>query len=136
MLETTNARDRVKRAEAVTGHLTRVVKVDVETVPPAGGHLCRRQRDADPCGALFADEVQQRPPPTGEIEHPAARPNPNLLGDVLMLAPLGGLEAQREITVVLRAAEVRELTQTQPKDPIDQRIRELEIRPVGHRDRS
>jgi len=49
-----------------------------------------------------------------------------------MLAPLGLLEAQRKVTVVLGAAEVRELSQAEPEDPIDQRIRELEIRAVSH----
>ena len=105
-------------------------------MPPTGRHLRRGQRDADPGATSVADEVQQRPPPTAEIEHAAARPDPDLLGDILMLAPLGVLEAQGEVAVVLRAAEVGELTQTQPKDPIDQRIGELEIRPVRHRDRS
>jgi hypothetical protein len=48
-----------------------------------------------------------------------------------MLAPLGLLEAQREVTVVLGAAEVREFPQTEPEDAIDQRIRELQIRAVS-----
>ena len=49
-----------------------------------------------------------------------------------MLATLGLLEAQGEIPVVLGAAEVRELSQTEPEDAIDQRIGELEIRAVSH----
>ena len=81
-------------------------------------------------------KFKQRPPPAAEIEHPATRPDAYLLGHILMLAPLGLLEAQREITVVLGAAEVRELSQTEPEDAIDQRIRELEIRAVSHRNRS
>lgn len=79
-----------------------------------------------------ADEIQQWPPPAAEIEHPAVRPDAYLLGHILMLAPLSLLEAQREITVVLRAVEVRELPQTEPNDAIDQRIGELEIRAVSH----
>src|SRR5450755_736767 len=49
-----------------------------------------------------------------------------------MLAPLGLLEAQGEVAVVLGAAEVRELSQTEPEDAIDQRIGELEILAVSH----
>src|SRR2546429_695808 len=102
--------------------------MDVETVPPTGSHLLGGQRDTHPVAPVVADEVQQRPPAAAEIEHPAARPDADLLGHVLMLAPLGLLEAQREVTVVLGAAEVRELSQAEPEDAIDQRIGELEIR--------
>jgi hypothetical protein len=106
--------------------------MDVETVPPTGSHLLGGQGDTDPCRTPVADEAQQRPPAAAEIEHPAARPDADLLGDILMLAPLGLLEAQREVTVVLGAAEVREFPQTEPEDAIDQRIRELQIRAVSH----
>jgi Glutamine synthetase, catalytic domain len=44
-----------------------------------------------------------------------------------VLAPLGLLEAEREVTVVLGSAEVRKLAQAQPEDAIDQRIREIEV---------
>ena len=133
MLEATDTRHGVERAEAVAGDLTRVVQVDVEPVPPTGSHLRGGQRDADPGATPGADEIQQRPPAAAEIEHPAARPDAYLLGHILMLAPLGLLEAQGEVTVVLRAAEVRELSQTEPEDAIDQRVGELEIRAVSHR---
>ena len=119
MLEAADARDGVERAEGVAGDPPRIVKVDVEAVPPARRHLRRGQRDADPRAAAVADEVQQRPPPAAEIEHPATGSDADLLGHVLVLAPLGLLEAQREITVVLGAAEVRELSQTKPEDAID-----------------
>src|SRR5436305_4425942 len=132
MLEATDARDGVERAEAVAGDLPRVVQVDVETVPPTGSHLRGGQRDAHPGATSVADEIQERPPPAAEIEHAAARPDAYLLGHILMLAPLGLLEAQGEITVVLGAAEVRELPETEPEDAIDQRIGELEIRAVSH----
>ena len=134
MLEATDARHRVERAEAVAGDLPRVVEVDVETVPPTGSHLRGGQRDADPGATSVSDEIQQRPPPAAEIEHPATRSDADLLGHILVLAPLGLLEAQGEITVVLGAAEVRELSQTEPEDAIDQRIGELDIRPVSHPD--
>jgi hypothetical protein len=47
-----------------------------------------------------------------------ARTDVDLLGDVVVLAPLGLLEAQgEEVTVVLGAAEVRELAEAEPYDP-------------------
>src|SRR6476469_7439248 len=107
MLEATDARDRIERAEAVAGDLPHVVEVDVETVAPTGSHLRRGQRDADPGPTSGADEMQQRSPPAAEIEHPPAGPDADLLGHILMLATLGLLEAQGEIPVVLGAAEVR-----------------------------
>jgi hypothetical protein len=107
--------------------------MNVETMPPTGSHLLGGQRDTDPSGAPVADEAQQRPPTTAEIEHSAARSDVDLVGHIRLLAPLGLLEAQREVTVVLGAAEVREFPQTEPQDPIDQRIGGLEIRAVsGH----
>ena len=39
---------------------------------------------------------------------------------------------QREVAVVLRSAEVRQLAQAEPEDPVDQRIGELEVLAVGH----
>src|SRR4030081_606815 len=131
MLEATDARHGVERAEAIAADLTRVVEVDVEPVSPAGGNLRGGQRDAHPGATPVADEVQQRSPSAAEIEHPAARPDAYLLGHILMLSPLGVLEAQGEITVVLGAAEVGELSQTEPEDAIDQRVGELKIRLVS-----
>jgi hypothetical protein len=77
----------------------------------------------------------ERPPPTAKIEHPAAWPDTDLLGHIVMLAPLCRLEAQREVTVVLGATEVGEFSQTEPEDAIDQRISELLIRAVSHLER-
>jgi hypothetical protein len=76
------------------------------------------------------------PPPAAEIEHPAARPDAYLLGHILVLALLGPLEAQGEITVVLGASEVPELSQTEPEDAIDHRIGELEISAAAIQTRS
>ena len=109
-----------------------VVQVDVEAVPPARRRLRRRQRDADPDAAAAADEIEQRAPAAAEVEHPPARPDPDLLGDVLVLAPLSLLEAQREVAVVLRPAEVGQLSETEPEDAVDQRIGELEVLALGH----
>ena len=132
MLEGAEARDGVERAEAVARDLPRVVEVDVEAVAPAGRRLRGGQGDADPGAASAADEVEQRAPAAAEVEHAPARSDPDLLGHVLVLAPLGLLEAQREVAVVLGSAEVRELSQAEPEDAIDQRVGELEVVAVGH----
>ena len=75
-----------------------------------------------PVAPLLADEVQQRTPPAAEIQHAPAGSDADLLGDVLVLAPLSLLEAQRKVAVVLGSAEVRQLAQAQANDAIDQRI--------------
>jgi hypothetical protein len=49
-----------------------------------------------------------------------------------MLALLSGLEAQGEVAVELGAAEVRELTEAEPDDPVGQRIREVKVSAVSH----
>ena len=77
-------------------------------------------------------KCQQRPPPAAEVEHPPAGPDPDLLGHVLVLAPLRLLEAEREIAVVLGAAEVRQLAEAEPEDAVGQRVREVDLRLVGH----
>ena len=82
--------------------------------------------------AALADEVQERPPSGAKVEHPPARPDADLLGDVLVLAALGLLERHREVPVVLGAAEVGQLTQAQPEDPVDQRVGEIEVLAGGH----
>ena len=110
----------------------RVEQPHVEPVAAARGGLRRGQRDADPGPALRAHVVQQRAPPAPEIEQPPAGPDPDLLGDVLVLAPLRLLEAAREVAVVLGPAEVRQLAEAEPEDAIDQRVREVHLRPVGH----
>src|SRR5436309_3139966 len=74
MLEATDARDGVERAEAVAGDLPRVIQVDVETVPPTGSHLRRGQRDADSGATSVADEIQERPPPAARSS--TRRPGP------------------------------------------------------------
>jgi len=47
-------------------------------------------------------------PSRSQIEY-ASPERMSICGDVVVLAPLGLLQAQREVTVVLGAAEVREL---------------------------
>ena len=101
---------------------------------------CRRQASTcaedsvtpTPSRAALADVVEQRPPAAAEVEQPPPGLDPDLLGDVLVLAPLRLLEREREVTVVLGAAEVGELAQAEPEDPVDQRVGEVDVRAVGH----
>ena len=95
------------------------MEVDIEAVPPAG-RACAGQVTPTRCAAA-ADEVEQRAPAAAQVEQAPPGSDPDLLGHVLVLAPLGVFEAQREVTVVLGAAEVRELSQAVPEDAIDQR---------------
>ena len=132
VLEGAEARDGVERTEAGAGDLPCVVQVDVEPVPPARRRLRGGQRDTDPGAAPAPDESEQRAPAAAQVQHAPARPDPDLLSHVLVLALLSLLEAEREVTVVLGPAEVGQLTETEPEDPIDQRIREVEVLALGH----
>ena len=105
----------------------RVREVDVEAVAPAGLGLRGGERDADARRAPAADVVQQRPPAAAEVEHPPAGRDPDLLGDVVVLAALGLLERQREVAVVLGPAEVGHLAQAEAEDAVDQRVGEVEV---------
>ena len=87
---------------------------------------------ADARSPAAADVVEQRSPAAAQIEHAATRADPDLLGDVVVLAPLGLLEAEREVAVVLRTAEVGELAQAEPEDPVDQRVGEFEVGALRH----
>src|SRR5262249_47243962 len=78
------------------------------------------------------DVVEQSTPAAAEIENAPSRLDPDLLRNVVVLAPLSLLEGQREVTVVLGSAEVRELTQAEPDDPIGQRIAEIDVLAVSH----
>jgi hypothetical protein len=85
-----------------------------------------------PGRATAPNEVKERAPPAAQVEHAPPGCDPDLLGHVLVLAPLSLLEVQREVAVVLGAAEVRKLAQAEPEDAIDQRIGELDVVAVGH----
>jgi hypothetical protein len=50
-----------------------------------------------------------------------------------VLSPLRLLEAEREVSVVLGAAEIGQLSEAEPEDPVDQGVGEVEIRAVGDR---
>src|SRR5439155_1490471 len=93
---------------------------------PSRDHLLSAHHPLDLQTAPF------RPPAPAQVEQPSAGPAPNLLGDVVVLASLSLFEAEGEVTVVLRAAEVGEVAQAEPKDAIDQRIGELEVLLVSH----
>src|SRR5215211_8420899 len=132
VLEGAEAGHCVEAAEAVAADLPSVLEVHVQAVPPAGRRLRRRKGDAHPAPATLADERQQRPPATAEVEHPPAGPDADLLGHVAVLAALSLLEAHGEVTVVLGPAEVRQLPETEPEDAVDQRVGEFEVLASGH----
>ena len=132
VLEGSEARHRVEWAEAVAVDLAGVAQVGVEAVPAAGFELRGREGHPRPPPTPLAGEVEHRPPPAPEVEHRPIGPDPDLLGDVGVLAALGLLEGQREVAVELRAAEVGELAEAEPEDPIDQRVGEVEILAIGH----
>ena len=132
VLEGAEARDRIEGPIGIPVDRSRVLQVDVEVVFEAGGHLRRGQRHADPVCAAAASGVQQRPPAAAEVEQPPSRSDPDLLRDVVVLAALRLLERQREIAVVLGAAEVGELAQAEPEDPVDRRVGELDVSATGH----
>jgi len=132
LLEGAEARHRVEWAEGVAGDLAGVLEVHVEPVAVAGLHLRRGQGDADAGGPGAADGVEQRTPPATEVEHAPARLEPDLLRHVLVLAPLGLLEGEREVTVVLRSAEIGEFAQAEPDDLVGQRVAEVEVLAPGH----
>jgi len=76
--------------------------------------------------------IEQRAPSAAQVEHASTGSETDLLSDIVVLALLGLLQCQREVPVVLRAAEVGELAQTESKHAVDQRIGELEILAGGH----
>jgi len=102
-------------------------------VLPAGLQLRRRQGHADPLPTALAVVGEQRPPAAAEIEQPPSRPDSDPLGDVIVLAALRLLEGQREVAVELGAAEIGELAEAEPEDPVDQRVREIEVTAIGDR---
>src|SRR5262249_43091927 len=132
VLEGAQARDGVEAPEPLAGEPPRVAEVDVEAVPSARVRLRRGQGHANPDAAAASDEVEERTPAAAQVEHAPARPDPDLLGHVEVLATLSLFQADREVTVVLGSAEVGELSQAEPEDPIDHRIGELEVVAVGH----
>jgi hypothetical protein len=132
VLKRPEARDRIKPAKGLARHPTRVANVDVEAVATASCCLSRGQRYAQPARADVTNVVQQPAPTTAEIKHPSPRPNPDLLGHVLVFAALRLLKAQREVAVVFGSAEVRQLAQAESNDPISQRIGEVQVLTVGH----
>ena len=106
--------------------------MDLEPVPPAGRQLRRGERHAHPGPAARPGIREQRTPAATEVEQAAPRPDPDLLGHVVVLAPLCLLEIEREIAVELRPAEIGELTETEPNDPISQRIGEVSVPTDDH----
>ena len=120
MLEGSETGDRVEGAEALAREAPAVEQVHVETVTPAGGHLRRRQGDADTVAPSAPNRVEQRAPTTAEVEHTTARSEADLLGDELVLPILCLFQGHRKVAVVLRAAEVGQLSQAEAEHAVDQ----------------
>src|SRR5207245_1051811 len=110
--------------KAGTVYPPRILKMDVEAVTPTRRNLRRGQGHPDPNASAIANVVEQSAPATAQVEDPPTRADPKLLGHVVILASLRLFQAQREITVVLGAAEVGQLSQAQPNDAVGQRIGE------------
>ena len=127
VLERAEARDAVEHTEALARHLPRIEQVDLEPVPAARRRLRAGQGHADPGAAPAPNIVQQRTPPAAQVEHAPPRPDPDLLGHEGVLAPLSLFETQREVAVVLGSAEIRQLAEAQPEDPVDQGVGEVEV---------
>src|SRR5436305_2705699 len=104
----------------------------VQTVAPAGGELRLGKGDAHACRADVPDVVEQAAPAATEVEDPSPGGDPDLLSHVLVLAALSLLEGQREVAVVLRPAEIRELAQAQTDDAVGQRVAEIDVLLVSH----
>src|SRR6201989_3018913 len=132
MLKRAEARHGVERAEAFPVDLTGVLEVDLEPVTAARRQLCRGERHPHPNPAALPGVGEQRPPAATEVEQAPPRPNPDLLGDVIVLAPLRLLEAEREVAIELRAAEIGQLTEAEPDDPVGQRVGEVSVPAVRH----
>ena len=132
MLEGAEARNGIEGAHALARHLPRVEKVDVEAVAAARRQLRRGQGRPHAHAAALTDVVEQRPPAAPQIEDAPTRADSDLLCHVLVLASLSLLEAEREVAVVLRSAEVRQVSQAEPNDAVGQRIGEVDVPPVSH----
>ena len=66
-------------------------------------------RDTHAAPPTLPNDVEHRAPPAPQVEHAPIRLDSDLLGHVVVLAPLGLFEAEGEVAVVLGAAEVSQL---------------------------
>ena len=85
-------------------------------MPAAGSGWAEDSVTPTPLAPRARAVVQQRAPAAAEVEHPPPGRDADLLGDVLVLAPLRLLEGEREVAVVLGAAEVGKLAEAEPED--------------------
>ena len=106
----------------------------MKTMPATGVRLRGGQRHPDAGRTATADEGEQRAPSAAQVEHPPPGCDPDLLGHVFVLAPLGLLQAHGEVAVVHGTAEIGKLPEAEPDDAVGQGVVELEIAAVGHRD--
>ena len=132
MLERSEARHGVERAKARPVDLTRVLEVDLEPVPATGPQLRRGERHPHRHATARLGIREQRTPPATQVEQSPPRPDPDLVGHVIVLAPLRLLELEREVPVEHRAAEIGQLTEAEPNNPVSQRVREVGVPAVRH----
>src|SRR5579859_5206557 len=127
MLERAHRRDRVERSEGVLGDGAAIDQMRVEPVLAARGQLAARERHADGLHAAIGQIAQQSAPAAPHVEHALSRLELERLPDEVVLAPLRLLEREREVAVVFRTAEIARLPDAEPEEPVDERVREIEI---------
>ena len=132
MFKRAEARYGVEGAEAPPVDLARVLEVDLEPLPAASRQLRRGQRHPHPSPSARPDIGEQRSPAAAEVEQATLGPDPDLLGHVIVLAPLRLLEAEREVPIELRAAEIGQLTEAEPDKPVGQRVGEVDVLAIRH----
>ena len=132
MLKRPQARHGIKAAKTLAADVPRILEVDLEAVLAAGRQLGRGQGDPHPRAAASPSVCQQWTPATAEVQQPASRPDPDLGRHIVMLAPLRLLEAEREVPIEFGAAEIRQLTQAEPDDPVGEGIGEVDVAAIRH----
>ena len=132
MLEGAQADHPVEGAKGFRGHRPGVHQVDVKSVPDVGLLLTMRQRHADAANAKVPEVGQHRAPSAAEVEDPAAGRHLNLPGNVFVLAALRLLQREREVAVILGAAEIGKLADAHPEEAIGERVGEIDVGSSGH----
>src|SRR5947209_15527216 len=132
MLKRAEASDCAERAEALAVDLARILEVDLEPVPTAGGQLRRGKRHPHPNPSAPADISQQRTPATTQVEQASPRADPDLFGHIVVLEALRLLEGAREFAVEERTAEIGQFTEAEPDDSVGQRVGEVDVLAVRH----
>jgi hypothetical protein len=132
MLERAKARHGVERAKALPVDVTRVLEVDLESVPATRPQLRRGERHPYRRPTARPGIAEQRTPSATEVEQSPPRPDPDLVGHIIVLASLRLFETEREVAVEHRATEIGQLTEAEPDNPVSQRVREVGVPAVRH----